>query len=245
MFLPCGQFRLLKKHITILGSTGSIGTQALDVIRVNPDAFELDCLIAWGNADLLIRQAAEFLPGTVVIGDELKLDQVKAALERLPVKVFGGPSSILDMMEQESTEMVLTACVGYAGLEPTIRAINAGKNIALANKETLVVAGELVTQLAKEKGVNIYPVDSEHSAIFQCLAGEWNNPIEKIILTASGGPFRGKTREFLEHVTPEDALKHPNWSMGAKITIDSASLMNKGLEVIEACWLFNLPPDKV
>ena len=235
----------MKKHITILGSTGSIGTQALDVIRVNPDAFELDCLIAWGNADLLIRQAAEFLPGTVVIGDELKLDQVKAALERLPVKVFGGPSSILDMMEQESTEMVLTACVGYAGLEPTIRAIRAGKHIALANKETLVVAGELITQVAKEKGVNIYPVDSEHSAIFQCLAGEWENPIEKIILTASGGPFRGKTREFLEHVTPEDALKHPNWSMGAKITIDSASLMNKGLEVIEACWLFNLPPDKV
>jgi 1-deoxy-D-xylulose-5-phosphate reductoisomerase len=234
-----------KKHLTLLGSTGSIGTQSLEVIRANRDVFEIDCLIAQSNAELLIRQAVEFLPGTVVIGDEQKYEQVKSALTNVPVKVFSGAEAIVQMMEQESTELVITACVGYAGLRPTLAAINAGKDIALANKETLVVAGELVTQLARSKGVNIYPVDSEHSAIFQCLAGEWENPIEKIYLTASGGPFRGKSLEFLKSVTKEQALKHPNWTMGAKITIDSASMMNKGLEVIEAKWLFNLKDDQI
>jgi 1-deoxy-D-xylulose-5-phosphate reductoisomerase len=235
----------VKKHISILGSTGSIGTQALDVVRGNPGVFEIDCLTAQDNADLLIAQAAEFLPGTVVIGNEAKYEQVKLALENLPVKVYCGADAITQMMEQESTQMVLTACVGYAGLRPTLAAIRAGKHIALANKETLVVAGELVTALAQEHAVNIYPVDSEHSAIFQCLAGEWENPIEKIYLTASGGPFRGKDREFLATATKAQALKHPNWDMGAKITIDSASLMNKGLEVIEARWLFNLKPEQI
>lgn len=236
---------IAKKHITILGSTGSIGTQALDVVRAHPDNFEIDCLIAQSNANLLIQQAAEFLPGSVVIGDESKYDKVAAALASFPIKVYSGANSIVQIMEQESTEIVLTACVGYAGLKPTIAAINAGKHIALANKETLVVAGELVTKLAETRGVNIYPVDSEHSAIFQCLAGEWQNPIEKIYLTASGGPFRGKDAAFLANVTKEQALKHPNWDMGAKITIDSASLMNKGLEVIEAKWLFQLRFDQI
>lgn len=233
------------KHISILGSTGSIGTQALDVVRSNPGAFEIDCITAQNNADLLIHQAKEFLPGTVVIGNENKYAEVRDALANVPVKVFAGEDAIVQMMTQESTEIVLTACVGYAGLRPTLAAIEAGKHIALANKETLVVAGELVTTLAKEKAVNIYPVDSEHSAIFQCLAGEWENKIEKIYLTASGGPFRGKTREELLQVAPAQALKHPNWDMGAKITIDSASLMNKGLEVIEARWLFNLKPEQI
>jgi len=235
----------VKKNITIVGSTGSIGTQALDVIRANPDLFEIDCLTAQSNADLLIKQALEFLPGTVVIGNESKYEQVKSALINAPVKVYSGAEAIVQMMSQESTQVVLTACVGYAGLKPTLAAIEAGKHIALANKETLVVAGELVTALAKQKGVNIYPVDSEHSAIFQCLAGEWDNPIEKIYLTASGGPFRGKDTEFLKSATKAQALKHPNWDMGAKITIDSASLMNKGLEVIEAKWLFNLRPEQI
>ena len=234
-----------KKHLTILGSTGSIGTQALDVVRANPDYFEIDCLIAHSNADLLVKQAVEFQPGTVVIGNEAKYEQVRGAISHLPIKVFAGEDAIVQMMEQESTQIVLTACMGYAGLRPTIAAIKAGKHIALANKETLVVAGELITALAKEKGVNIYPVDSEHSAIFQCLAGEWENKIEKIYLTASGGPFRGKDTDFLRTVTREQALKHPNWEMGAKITIDSASLMNKGLEVIEAKWLFNLRADQI
>ena len=236
---------IAKKHITILGSTGSIGTQALDVVRAHLDNFEIDCLIAQSNADLLIQQAAEFLPGSVVIGDESKYDKVVSALSSFPIKVYSGADSIVQIMEQESTEIVLTACVGYAGLKPTLAAIKAGKHIALANKETLVVAGELVTKLAENHGVNIYPVDSEHSAIFQCLAGEWQNPIEKIYLTASGGPFRGKDAGFLANVTKEQALKHPNWEMGAKITIDSASLMNKGLEVIEAKWLFQLRFDQI
>jgi 1-deoxy-D-xylulose-5-phosphate reductoisomerase len=236
---------IAKKHITILGSTGSIGTQALDVVRAHPDNFEIDCLIAQSNADLLIQQAAEFLPGSVVIGDESKYDKVVSALSSFPIKVYSGADSIVQIMEQESTEIVLTACVGYAGLKPTLAAIKAGKHIALANKETLVVAGELVTKLAENSGINIYPVDSEHSAIFQCLAGEWQNPIEKIYLTASGGPFRGKDAAFLANVTKEQALKHPNWEMGAKITIDSASLMNKGLEVIEAKWLFQLRFDQI
>ena len=233
------------KHISILGSTGSIGTQALDVLRSNPGAFEIDCLTAQNNAELLIKQAKEFRPGTVVIGNEEKYAQVRDALVNEPIKVFSGEDAIAQMMTQESTEIVLTACVGYAGLRPTLAAIEAGKHIALANKETLVVAGELVTSLAKEKGVNIYPVDSEHSAIFQCLAGEWENKIEKIYLTASGGPFRGKSKDELMQVSPAQALKHPNWDMGAKITIDSASLMNKGLEVIEARWLFNLKPEQI
>ena len=235
----------MKKHISIVGSTGSIGTQALDVVRANRASFEIDCLTAHSNSTLLIQQALEFLPGTVVIGDDRKYEEVRQALDQSPVKVYCGEESIVQMMEQESTEIVLTACVGYAGLKPTLAAIRAGKHIALANKETLVVAGELVTELAREKGVNIYPVDSEHSAIFQCLAGEWENPIEKIYLTASGGPFRGKDIEFLKTATKAQALKHPNWDMGAKITIDSASLMNKGLEVIEAKWLFNLKPDQI
>lgn len=235
----------MKKHISIIGSTGSIGTQALEVIAANRELFEIDLLTAQSNASLLISQAIDFLPNTVVIGDENKYEMVKNALDNYPVKVFCGRSSIIDLMSMESTELVLTACVGYAGLEPTLAAINAGKNIALANKETLVVAGELVTNLAKQKGANIYPVDSEHSAIFQCLAGEWSNPIEKIYLTASGGPFRGMKRDQLKVVSPSQALKHPNWDMGAKITIDSASLMNKGLEVIEAKWLFNLKPEQI
>lgn len=233
------------KHISILGSTGSIGTQALDVLRSNPGAFEIDCLTAQNNAELLIKQAKEFRPGTVVIGNEEKYAEVRDALVNEPIKVFSGEDAIAQMMTQESTEIVLTACVGYAGLRPTLAAIESGKHIALANKETLVVAGELVTSLAKEKGVNIYPVDSEHSAIFQCLAGEWENKIEKIYLTASGGPFRGKSKDELMQVSPAQALKHPNWDMGAKITIDSASLMNKGLEVIEARWLFNLKPEQI
>jgi 1-deoxy-D-xylulose-5-phosphate reductoisomerase len=236
---------MVARHISILGSTGSIGTQALDVVRSNPGAFEIDCLTAQNNSELLIKQAKEFSPGTVVIGNEAKYAEVRDALANDPVKVFAGEDAIAQMMEQESTEIVLTACVGYAGLRPTLAAIRAGKHIALANKETLVVAGELVTGLAREKGINIYPVDSEHSAIFQCLAGEWENKIEKIYLTASGGPFRGKSREELMNVLPSQALKHPNWDMGAKITIDSASLMNKGLEVIEARWLFNLKPEQI
>ncbi len=234
-----------KKNIAILGSTGSIGTQALDVVRFHKDHFEIEVLTAQNNADLLIEQAAEFKPNTVVIGNEGLYDKVNAALDPLDIKVYCGENSLASVAEMESVDLVLTALVGYAGLKPTIKAIEAGKNIALANKETLVVAGELITKLAQEKGVNIYPVDSEHSAIFQCIVGEFHNPIEKIILTASGGPFRGKSIKDLETVTKAQALKHPNWDMGAKITIDSASLMNKGLEVIEAKWLFGLSADQV
>jgi 1-deoxy-D-xylulose-5-phosphate reductoisomerase len=233
-----------KKNIAILGSTGSIGTQALDVIRANADSFCVEVLTGNGNADLLIKQAIEFNPNTVVIADENKYEYVKAALESNDIKVFAGNKAIAEVVQMESIDTVIAAIVGYAGLESTISAIKAGKQIALANKETLVVAGDLVTSLAKEKGVNLYPVDSEHSAIFQCLAGEFHNPIEKIYLTASGGPFRGKDASFLSTVKKEQALKHPNWEMGAKITIDSASLMNKGLEVIEAKWLFGLKPEQ-
>ena len=233
------------RHIAILGSTGSIGTQAIDVIRAHPEAFTVEVLTANSNADLLIRQAVETRPNVVVIGDETRYEQVFAALDPLGIKVYAGAEAVASVVQMDSVDIVLTAMVGYAGLRPTIKAIEAGKPIALANKETLVVAGELITKLAAEKGVNIYPVDSEHSAIFQCLAGEFHNPIEKIILTASGGPFRGKTREFLAGVTKAQALKHPNWSMGAKITIDSATLMNKGLEVIEARWLFGLTPAQI
>ncbi len=234
-----------KRHIAILGSTGSIGTQALDVIRANPHIFVAEVLTAQSNAGLLIQQALEFNPNAVVIGDETKYAQVKEALANTDTKVFAGAAALEQVVEFESIDCVLTALVGFAGLKPTIAAINAGKPIALANKETLVVAGQLITQLAQEKGVNILPVDSEHSAIFQCLVGEFHNPIEKIILTASGGPFRGKDASFLATVTKEQALKHPNWDMGAKITIDSATLMNKGLEVIEAKWLFHLKPEQI
>lgn len=229
-----------KRNIAILGSTGSIGTQALDVVRSHPEAFQVEVLSAQNNAALLIEQAAEFKPNVVVIGNEDLFPTVQSALESLDIKVYCGIQALASVVQMESIDLVLTSMVGYAGLLPTLKAIEAGKSIALANKETLVVAGELVTEAARKKGVNIYPVDSEHSAIFQCLVGEFHNPIEKIILTASGGPFRGKDREFLKTVTKAQALKHPNWVMGAKITIDSASLMNKGLEVIEAKWLFGL-----
>jgi 1-deoxy-D-xylulose-5-phosphate reductoisomerase len=234
-----------KRSVAILGSTGSIGTQTLDVIDRHPERFQVEVLTAQNNADLLISQALQYTPNAVVIGNESLYEKVKSALSPLDIKVYAGQAAIAQVVEMDTIDVVLTALVGYAGLIPTMRAIEAGKPIALANKETLVVAGELVTALARSKGVNIYPVDSEHSAIFQCLVGEFHNPIEKIILTASGGPFRGKDTEYLRHVTKEQALKHPNWDMGAKITIDSASLMNKGLEVIEAKWLFNLTPAQI
>ncbi|MCP9755360.1 1-deoxy-D-xylulose-5-phosphate reductoisomerase [Lacihabitans sp. CCS-44] len=235
----------MKKKIAILGSTGSIGTQALDVIAANNDIFEVEVLTAQSNADLLIEQAVKFKPNVVVIGEEMLYDKVNAALDSLDIKVYCGQKSLASVVENESIHTVLTALVGYSGLIPTINAIKAGKHIALANKETLVVAGEIVTKLAIEHKVDILPVDSEHSAIFQCLVGEYINPIEKIILTASGGPFRGKDKEFLKSVKKEQALKHPNWDMGAKITIDSASMMNKGLEVIEAKWLFDLKAEQI
>jgi 1-deoxy-D-xylulose-5-phosphate reductoisomerase len=233
------------RRIAILGSTGSIGAQALEVVREQQGRFVVEVLTSNNKVDLLIEQAREFQPNAVVIGDSRHDRTLRDALSDLPIKVFSGADAIEQVVQMDGIDMVLTALVGYAGLKPTLSAIRAGKHIALANKETLVVAGELVTALAKEKAVNIYPVDSEHSAIFQCLAGEWHNPIEKIILTASGGPFRGRSRAELAHVTKAQALKHPNWDMGAKITIDSASLMNKGLEVIEAKWLFNLKPEQI
>lgn len=233
------------KNIAILGSTGSIGTQTLEVIRNNSNLFRAFLLTAHSNADLLIKQAIEFKPEYAIICDESKYQEVKAALTHLPVKVLAGHQAIVDTVTHPDISIVLTAMVGFAGLEPTIAAIKADKDIALANKETLVVAGELITGLAKQHNVKILPVDSEHSAIFQCLAGEEHNPVEKLILTASGGPFRGRSLDFLANVTREDALKHPNWVMGAKITIDSASLMNKGLEVIEARWLFDVKADQI
>ena len=235
----------MPKGIAILGSTGSIGTQALDVVREHPGHFQVELLTAGRNADLLIAQALELKPNAVVIADAAQLDRVKDALFPQGIKVYGGLEAIAQAVTMDGIDVVLTAMVGYAGLRPTLAAIGAGKTIALANKETLVVAGEPITRAAREAGVNIYPVDSEHSAIFQCLVGEWHNPIEKIVLTASGGPFRGRTREELATVTKAQALKHPNWDMGAKITIDSASLMNKGLEAIEAKWLFSLQPDQI
>ncbi|MEA5427230.1 1-deoxy-D-xylulose-5-phosphate reductoisomerase [Arcicella lustrica] len=234
-----------KRKIAILGSTGSIGTQALEVIKANEDIFEVEVLTAQNNADLLIEQSLTFKPNCVVIGNDDLYDKVHSALDNAGIKVYAGAKALESVVQMDSIDIVLTSMVGYAGLLPTIKAIEAGKHIALANKETLVVAGELITKLAEEKGVNIYPVDSEHSAIFQCLVGEFHNPIEKIILTASGGPFRGKKREDLAKVTKVQALKHPNWVMGAKITIDSASLMNKGLEVIEAKWLFGLKASQI
>jgi len=234
-----------QKHIAILGSTGSIGTQALEVLEANPESFVLEVLTAGRNANLLIEQALKFKPKIVVIADTSQKDKVQEILSSKNIKVLAGREALAEVVQYPEIDIVLTALVGYAGLQPTLKAIEAKKNIALANKETLVVAGELVMNLAKEKQVNIYPVDSEHSAIFQCLMGEEHNPIEKIILTASGGPFRGKSIEELKFVTKAQALKHPNWDMGAKITIDSASMMNKGLEVIEAKWLFDIDVSQI
>lgn len=234
-----------KKTIAILGSTGSIGQQALEVISAQQDSLQVEVLTAQKNSALLIEQAIRYQPNSVVIGDDSKYEEVKTGLRDYPIKVYAGKDALTQIVESDEIEIVLTALVGAAGLEPTINAIKNKKHIALANKETLVVAGELVTRLARENEVNIYPVDSEHSAIFQCLAGEWHNPVEKIYLTASGGPFRGKDRNFLSSVKKEQALKHPNWTMGSKITIDSATLMNKGLEVIEAKWLFHLKPSQI
>ena len=236
---------MTQKGIAILGSTGSIGTQALDVINANPNLFRVDVLTAQNNVDLLIEQALLYQPKCVVIGNENQYLKLKAALSRTKIDVKAGLNALCECVVLPDIEIVLTALVGFAGLKPTIAAIKAGKNIALANKETLVVAGELVTELARQYQVKILPVDSEHSAIFQCLQGEEHNEIEKIYLTASGGPFRGKNIEFLTNVSPQQALKHPNWDMGDKITIDSASLMNKGLEVIEAKWLFGLEVDQI
>lgn len=234
-----------QKGLAILGSTGSIGTQALEVLETYPDYFRLEVLTANANAALLVRQAKKFKPNAVVIVDEQAYSEVKKELWDEDIKVYCGEESMSQVLESSEVDIVLTALVGYAGLKPTIAAIRAKKTIALANKETLVVAGELIKQLALENGVSIYPVDSEHSAIFQCLAGEYENPVEKIYLTASGGPFRGWNADQLQKVTPAQALKHPNWSMGAKITIDSATLMNKGLEVIEAKWLFDLRAEQI
>ena len=233
----------MKKQIAILGSTGSIGTQALQVIEEHPDLYEAYALTANNSVDLLIEQARKFMPEAVVIANEEKYAQLKEALSDLPIKVYAGAEALSQIVESEPIDIVLASMVGYAGLRPTMNAIRAGKAIALANKETLVVAGELINELAREYRVPILPVDSEHSAIFQCL--EMNNPVEKLILTASGGPFRNYTREQLANVTKEQALKHPNWSMGAKITIDSASMMNKGFEVMEAKWLFGVRPDQI
>lgn len=233
------------KRIAILGSTGSIGTQALEVIAEHPAEFSVEVLTAQNQADLLITQALAWQPAHVVIGNEAKYAQVKESLAGTGIQVHAGTQALEEVVTLDSVDIVLTALVGYAGLLPTVKAIKAGKPIALANKETLVVAGALIMPLAREMGVPILPVDSEHSAIFQCLMGESHNPIEKVILTASGGPFRGFSREQLAQVTRAQALKHPNWSMGAKITIDSASLMNKGLEVIEAAWLFDVTPAEI
>ena len=234
-----------KRQLAILGSTGSIGTQALEVVSEHSDLFEVYALTANNQVDLLINQARKYMPEVVVIANERKYPELKEALEDLPIKVWAGADAIAQMVQSESIDMVLTAMVGYSGLRPTISAIKAGKAIALANKETLVVAGELIMKLATEHKVPILPVDSEHSAIFQCLTGAYDNPIEKFLLTASGGPFRRKTLEELATVTKAQALRHPNWTMGAKITIDSASMMNKGFEMIEAKWLFDVTPDQV
>lgn len=233
------------KNIAILGSTGSIGTQALEVIEANPQLFQVEVLTANNNAQLLIEQAIKFNPNVVVIGNKELYPLVKEALTDTDIKVYAGNEAIAQVVEMDSINTVLTAMVGFSGLQPTVNAIKAGKTIALANKETLVVAGDIITKMAHENRVEILPVDSEHSAIFQCLAGEFANPIELIYLTASGGPFRGKNVDFLRKVTKCQALNHPNWKMGNKITIDSASLMNKGFEAIEAKWLFGLKPDQI
>lgn len=235
----------MRKKIAILGSTGSIGSQALQVIEMHPEELELQVIIANNNVDLLIRQAEKYHPRYVVIGNEKKYDQLASALNQLPIDLYAGKESINQIVGHEAVDMVLTAVVGFRGLVPTVRALEAGKDIALANKETLVVAGEYITWLAEQKKAKIIPVDSEHSAIFQCLVGESIDWIEKIYLTASGGPFRERTIESLQKVSRKEALNHPNWKMGEKITIDSASMMNKGLEAIEAKWLFNLDPDQI
>jgi 1-deoxy-D-xylulose-5-phosphate reductoisomerase len=234
-----------KKRIALFGSTGSVGKQALEVIDANPSIFSVEVLTAHSNDELLVKQALHFQPNIVVIGDDKKYTQVKAALSGHPIKVFAGDKALEEVAAMDIYDMMLAAIVGFAGLRPTLRAIENGKAVALANKETLVVAGDIVMQKALDKKAPIIPVDSEHSAIFQCLIGETRSRIEKIILTASGGPFLGKKPNFLVNVKRDHALQHPNWSMGAKITIDSATLMNKGLEMIEAKWLFNLEPDQV
>lgn len=234
-----------KRHIAILGSTGSIGTQTLNVVRRHPDLFEPEVLVAGGNAELLVKQALEFRPNMVVIADKNKYVEVSEALKDTDTKVFAGIESVCDAVEMDCVDIVVAAIVGFAGLRPTLRAIRAKKTIALANKETMVVAGDIVTSEARKNGVAILPVDSEHSAIFQTLQGELQNKIDKILLTASGGPLFGRKREQIENVTLAEVLRHPNWNMGRKVTIDSASLMNKGLEVIEAKWLFNVSPDKI
>jgi len=234
----------MKKRVAILGSTGSIGTQSLEVIRENPDFFSVEVLTAQSNMKLLVQQAEEFRPNAVVIGEEHLFHSVREVLDRLDIKVFAGSSSISQIVAMDEIDIVLVALMGFAGLEPTLNAIRNKKQIAIANKETLVVAGELIKKEAFENKVRVLPVDSEHSAIFQCLVGE-HNPIEKIYLTASGGPFINRTKEELKSVTKEEALKHPNWDMGCKITIDSATMMNKGLEVIEARWLFDLEPGQI
>jgi 1-deoxy-D-xylulose-5-phosphate reductoisomerase len=234
-----------KKRIAIFGSTGSIGTQALEVIRANTNLFEVEILTAQTNDELLITQALEFRPNAVVIGDESRYQKLKEALSSTDIKVFAGETALEEVADFDTYDMMLAGIVGFAGLKPTLKAVEKGKAVGLANKETLVVAGDIVMQKAIEKRVPIIPVDSEHSAIFQCLVGEVRNPIERIILTASGGPFLGKKPNFLVNVKRDHALQHPNWSMGAKISIDSATLMNKGLEMIEAKWLFNLRPDQI
>ena len=235
----------IRKNIAILGSTGSIGTQALEVISEQPDMFQVEVLTANKNSELLIKQAIKHKPNAVVIVDDKQYSYVNSKLKNLNIKVFSGNDALSQVVEMSSVNLVLTALVGYAGLKPTINAIKFKKDIALANKEVLVVAGEMITKMAKKNNINILPVDSEHSAIFQCLTGEYINPIEKIILTASGGPFRGFSKDALKKVSKKDALKHPNWEMGQKITIDSATMMNKGLEVIEAKWLFNLDAKQI
>ncbi len=235
----------MKKQIAILGSTGSIGTQALEVIQANPDSYEVYLLSANNRVEDLINQARLFKPEVAIIANKAKYSQLKEALTDLPTRVYAGEEALCQIVSEPPIDMVLAAMVGYAGLKPTINAIRARKTIALANKETLVVAGELINELARLSGTSILPVDSEHSAIFQCLSGENGNPIEKVILTASGGPFRTYTKEQLQNVTKAEALKHPNWAMGAKITIDSATMMNKGFEVIEAKWLFGVRPDQI
>src|SRR6476620_11478735 len=234
-----------KKRIALFGSTGSIGTQTLEVIAAHPDQFSVEVLTGNGNVDLLIQQALKFKPNIVVVSNEEKYKKVKDLLASTDTKVFAGERALEEVASMDVYDLMLAAIVGYAGLKPTLNAIKAGKAVALANKETLVVAGDLVMQLAVEKRVPIIPVDSEHSAIFQCLIGEMRNPIEKIILTASGGPFLGKKTNWLVNVKREHALQHPNWNMGAKISVDSATLMNKGLEMIEAKWLFNLKPEQI
>lgn len=243
--MPAGHANRTMKRIAILGSTGSIGTQALEVVAAHPDLFQVEVLSAHANADLVIRQAIDFKPNAVVMTQQASFEKVKAALSNLPVKVFFGQEALCDVVQWDTVDIVLGAIVGFAGLHSTYAAVSAGKHVALANKETLVVAGDLVMQRAAERGAMMVPVDSEHSALFQCLVGERLDAIEKVILTASGGPFRGKKPNFLVNVKASHALQHPNWTMGAKITIDSATLMNKGLEMIEAKWLFGLKNEQI